>query len=79
MLPAFWHIQQPHFPQWVDLTHAEEEIREEVTERLRNKLKDAMFDGALQQENLRQTGSWTTRDMGEIEKIRVRLGKLHPR
>jgi hypothetical protein len=91
MLPALWHIQQAHFPAWVDIAAAEDDINNEVTERLRNKLKDEMFEKALGQDNPRVSGKWnpSTRGLETIDfggltlhdpfpiNIKIRKGKLH--
>ncbi len=67
MLPALWHIQQAHFPAWVDIASAEDDINVEVTERLRNKLKDAMFERVLQQKNKRLRGTFDIKGRGALD------------
>jgi hypothetical protein len=80
LLPAFWHIQSPHFPVWVDATKIADEISDEVTEALRNKLKEAMFKQALQQDNQRTSGKWSHKTQPKeflFFPLKIRRGELH--
>ncbi len=55
---AAYHSLQPHFPQWLDWTHAAADFREEVMNHLVVSLKDKMADEVLFQGNPRKRGVW---------------------
>jgi len=68
MIPAFIHLQMKHTPTWVNWDEMTLEVSQEITVRLRDKLKAAMKEKILQQDNTRKNVTMKARD---------RVGKLH--
>ena len=55
---ATWHAVTPHQPRWLNGDQAAADFAGEITEHMRNTLKNEVFDAALQQMNKRLRGTF---------------------